>query len=415
MDDILITMRPLRIAIATSGRFHVLDLARELADRGHKVCLYSMLPNSRVEHFGLHRRYHRSLLPYVAPFAGWQKYAPEVAPSLRNYLSSLALDQLVSVVLEPCDVFIGMSGIFVKALKAARKHYGARIWLERGSQHILSQAEILAAVPKARRPSKREVARELEGYCLADRIVVPSLHVADSFKRDPTAHAKLFVNPYGTNIDMFPCNPPASANVLSMRLIYAGNWSYRKGCDLLTLAVKSLPNVSLVHVGAILDAKFPTGETQFEHHNPVPQAQLGRFYATAHAFVLASREDGFGMVLAQALAAGLPVICTDRTGGMDLRHTPALRDRITIVPNGDVEALRDAIAEVTKRLRFGPPYGSLEETDRASLAWRAYARRYSDELLADLQRTNLLITQAASTAPTGSPQMHSTRRGCDGG
>src|SRR5690242_18534482 len=34
----------LRIAIATGGRFHVLDLARELAALGHEVQLYSFVP-----------------------------------------------------------------------------------------------------------------------------------------------------------------------------------------------------------------------------------------------------------------------------------------------------------------------------------------------------------------------------------
>ena len=42
-----------RIAIATAGRFHVLDLARELAALGHEVRFYSMLPPSRTASFGL--------------------------------------------------------------------------------------------------------------------------------------------------------------------------------------------------------------------------------------------------------------------------------------------------------------------------------------------------------------------------
>ena len=80
-------------------------------------------------------------------------------------------------------------------------------------------------------------------------------------------------------------------------------------------------------LGAIL--VFPTDDPRFVHIDPVPQTELARFYAEADAFVLASREDGFGVVLAQALASGLPVICTDRTGGADLAHTPALAQRIT--------------------------------------------------------------------------------------
>jgi glycosyltransferase involved in cell wall biosynthesis len=49
---------------------------------------------------------------------------------------------------------------------------------------------------------------------------------------------------------------------------------------------------------------------RFQHHDGVGLKQLVEFYRRAHVFVLASREDGFGLVLAQALVCGLPVVCT---------------------------------------------------------------------------------------------------------
>src|SRR5205814_2148833 len=95
-----------------------------------------------------------------------------------------ALDRSVSVMLEPCDVFICMSGIYLGAALLAQQKYGAKVWLERGSRHILSQHEILAAIPGANQPTSDVIARELEGYTKADKIVVPSRHVFESFKRD---------------------------------------------------------------------------------------------------------------------------------------------------------------------------------------------------------------------------------------
>jgi glycosyltransferase involved in cell wall biosynthesis len=372
--------RAVRIAIATSGRFHVLDLARELAELGHDVCFYSMLPDSRAEAFGLDSRRHRSLLPYVAPFAGLQRYAPRFIPELRDRLMSNMLDRAVESVLEPCDVFIAMSGIFVRALRFARQKYGAKIWVERGSRHILSQAEILAAAPGARGPAENVIARELEAYRLADRIVVPSRHVVDSFARDPAAYAKLFVNPYGTKLDMFPYRARERA-IGPLRLLFVGAWSRRKGCDVLEKAVRGSEGISLRHVGNIGDLPFPGLSSEFEHFDPVPQPQLNSFYHGSAACVLASREDGFGMVLGQALATGLPIICTDRTGGEDLRHTAALQDRITIVPHDDVDALRRAIEALRQRLSAGPQFAPLSDDDLATLAWPAYAVRYEKELL----------------------------------
>jgi glycosyltransferase involved in cell wall biosynthesis len=373
--------RSLRIAIATTGRFHVLDLARELAALGHSVRLYSMLPDSRAERFGLARRHHRSLLPFVAPLVAWQRLAPRTLPDWQSWTCVRAFDMVVSHVLEPCDVFICMSGIYVSAARYAARAFGAQVWLERGSRHILSQAEILAAVPGARGPCPDLIARELEGYRIADRIVVPSGHVAESFQRDPAAAAKLFVNPYGTNLEMFSYRQRERRPKGPLKLVFAGNWTLQKGCDVLVEAVRRLHDVELVHFGLLGDCAFPAYERKFVHHQPVPQAELASRYEQADAFVLASRQEGLSMVLVQALASGLPVICTDRTGGEDLAHTPRLRSRITVVPHDDPEALRRAIEALRQLVDEGPELPALNASDLAALSWKAYAKRYEDKLL----------------------------------
>jgi glycosyltransferase involved in cell wall biosynthesis len=373
----------LRIAIATSGRFHVLDLARELAALGHDVKLYSMLPDRRVEKFGLNRHFHRSLLVFVAPLVAWQRFAPRTLRNWQNWTLTRVLDRAVAAVLEPCDVLICMSGIFIRTIRAAKHRFGARVWLERASRHVLSQAEILAAIPGARGPTADTIARELEGYRLADRIIVPSRHVAESFERDPSAHAKLFVNPYGTKLAMFPYREKGS-ECGPLKLVFAGGWSLRKGCDVLEKAVCRCFNVRLRHVGSIVDLPFPAGDLRFCHTDAVAQPELSKFYCDSEAFVLASREEGLSVVLVQALASGLPIICTDRTGGEDLAHTSALLDRILVVPNGDVAALQGAIETLRVRLHDGPRFSPLSTSDLETLSWSAYGVRYARELMADV-------------------------------
>ena len=175
----------------------------------------------------------------------------------------------------------------------------------------------------------------------------------ESFRRDPAAYAKLFMNPYGVDLEMFPTAQRHNSDK-EFTLLFVGSWTLRKGCDLLVSAVARTPGVRLVHVGSIgSDLAFPTDDPRFVHIDPVPQTELARFYAEADAFVLASREDGFGVVLAQALASGLPVICTDRTGGADLAHTPALAQRITVIPHDDLSALVAAVAGLRDRHKAG--------------------------------------------------------------
>jgi starch synthase len=301
-------------------------------------------------------------------------------PAALSWINVRAHDAAVSAIIEPCDVFIFMSGIYLDSARRIKAQCGAKLWLERGSRHILSQDDILSAVPGAARPYRDIIVRELAGYKLADRIVVPSRHVADSFARDPESAAKLFVNPYGVALDMFPYRERKSWGQGPMRIVFAGTWSWRKGCDVLEAAVRQCKGVHLLHVGATGDLDFPKQDGRFKHLNAVPQAELAAIYHASDVFVHASREEGLSVVQAQALASGLPIICSDRTGGADLGVTPGLRARITVVPHDDVTALKLAIESARDAFRaevFLPP---LSHEDLHAISWRAYACRYSAEL-----------------------------------
>jgi glycosyltransferase involved in cell wall biosynthesis len=71
-----------------------------------------------------------------------------------------------------------------------------------------------------------------------------------------------------------------------------------------------------------------------------PQAELPEAYAAADLFVFPTIEDGFGMVLTQAKAAGLPILTTENCAGSDLVTDG--RDG-WIVPIRDAEALADRL------------------------------------------------------------------------
>ena len=167
-----------------------------------------------------------------------------------------------------------------------------------------------------------------------------------------------------------------------------GTWSLRKGCDVLIEAWRRIPNVRLLHVGSIADAPLPS-DPRFEHVDPVPQAELHHWYARAHLSVLASREEGLAVVQAQALACGVPLVCTDRTGGEDLKQyldNPAV---VTVVPSGQVEPL---VAAINSSLNNVPEPGrprDLLGAGREKLSWQEYGKRYHRELLLRTEATVL--------------------------
>jgi glycosyltransferase involved in cell wall biosynthesis len=371
----------MKIAIGTTGRFHVLDLARELAALGHDIAFYSIVPKRRAIRFGLPAAAHRSLLTWLFPLVALQRLGGRHLSRWLNPLMLSLTDRLIAWRLEPCDVFIGMSGLCVASAKAAKSRHGARVYIERGSRHILSQQAILQAIAKAGLPSETvpgyAVKRELQGYALADRITVPSQHAEQSFVDEGVPRDRLFRNPYGVDLSMFPATDAADPGVPT--ILFVGAWSYQKGVDLLLKAWRGMHGVRLLHVGAVADAPLPS-DAGFEHHAPVPQWELTRFYRQAHVFVLPSRQDGFGMVLSQALASGVPVVCSTRTGGEDLQQLMPDATWIGVVPHEDVHELAAAIRQMMSRAVAMRGARDLMGRARQALSWRAYGERYAFEL-----------------------------------
>lgn len=77
---------------------------------------------------------------------------------------AFSLDAAVTARLEPCDVFICMSGMYLGAARRAKEKFGARVYLKRGSQHILAQRRILESLGALRKPTNFIIGREQAGY-----------------------------------------------------------------------------------------------------------------------------------------------------------------------------------------------------------------------------------------------------------
>jgi glycosyltransferase involved in cell wall biosynthesis len=98
--------------------------------------------------------------------------------------------------------------------------------------------------------------------------------------------------------------------------------------------------------------------------------ELGALYSGAHALVISSDQEGFGLPAVEALACGTPVAATD---GPALREV--LGERATFVPPGDMPALLDA-AQNASRPAPRPPSFTWEDAARAT--WAVYSGAMAD-------------------------------------
>ncbi len=185
--------------------------------------------------------------------------------------------------------------------------------------------------------------------------------------------------------------PRATGTGMPLQLLTVGAVSQRKAYTDLVEALAPLADLDwrLTIAGALdrdADAVAGLRERIADHglgeriHLPgaVVPATLDRFYGSADVFVMPSLFEGYGMVLAEAMARGIPIVCT--TGGAAAETVPdaaALK-----MPPGDVEALTRALrtALTEKRVRARLADASWE-AGRALPTWNETARRIAAAIL----------------------------------
>lgn len=115
--------RKVRINILSAGRFHVLDLARELRTEGFDVKFYSYVPKPRCEKFGLQSTCCASYFWIAAPWILLDKGIRHVFPRIRVFsdIRKILMDHFVGLCMRDCDILIAMSGEFVYSLKCAKR------------------------------------------------------------------------------------------------------------------------------------------------------------------------------------------------------------------------------------------------------------------------------------------------------
>jgi glycosyltransferase involved in cell wall biosynthesis len=266
-------------------------------------------------------------------------------------LAALA-DWLFARWIPSSTIYHGCMGVCLASMKKA-KRIGAITMIENATMHardwqkaVMEECKAFGVLPRNCRATLPRLLiwrLELE-YDRCDYIIVPSTIAWQSFAA-AGLHRKAIVVNAGVDHQFF--SPPDVVEPRPIfRVCYVGRVELAKGVPYLLQAWKQLDlaDAELVltgemapEMGAVIK-EYALPNVRFT--GPLPAAQVVECYRASDLFAFPSVNEGLARVLFEAMACGLSVVATDRSGAEDL-ITRGVEG--TIVPARDAVTLAAAI------------------------------------------------------------------------
>ena len=395
----------MRIAVVHPGTQHAFRLVFELDRLGHEVTFCTGLafrasssvarlatlisgPHRRIvashtfrgtQEVDLQTRPFVSITALVASKAGWHRAIPwrnnAFQRSVVRKLVSLSPDVVIGfdtsshIVAEHC---LSMNIPFV--LDQSIAPFAAK---QQMLQHLAFEQP--GWVDTLRPKSEQECRNEDHEITLATRIVAASAFTKNGLVQSGVEPFRIEIIPFGVDSDRFKAapNPTRTRPSNLLRFIFVGSVTARKGVPILLKAWEKVRSVGreLVLVGSMsqeVRKLIPEAE-DIKLTGPVPHTEVAALMASSDVFVFPSLCEGFGLVLLEALASGLPVIATRATAAPDLIEGRGCGE---IIEPNDAEALavamrgyaedRDRLcSEAARSIAIAREYG-----------WDRYARHW---------------------------------------
>lgn len=287
--------------------------------------------------------------------------------------------------------FWGFQGSCHASLKAAKQADKIAV-CELATAHVVQAKKILAeearlqpdwadSIDNLYFPPEYEKRLEEEPF-LADHVIAASKFTEWTLKETGIDPAKISVLPLGFEADKIPFQ--LSANGFSkrpLRLLFAGTVTQRKGISYLLDAMATLPgsaNVELHIIGGIQGSgnAFSKRKHLYCHYPAVSQQEMFQKYQEFDALILPTVFEGFGLVIVEALAAGIPVITTPHSMGPDV---------ISEGKNGWIIPIRDSVAianaMVQLRDKSDDEFAQMKLFSRSSaleFTWERYSQNLAE-------------------------------------
>jgi len=303
-----------------------------------------------------------------------------------NWINNYLYDWIASQWVGKCDIFHFVSSIGYYSGRKAKREGAILICDERTEypdfQRQIIEEEYDKLEIKFNPPGLLYDDKIKSEYALSDYIILPSSYAKQTFIDAGFKPKKIFVVPYGINLQQFH---PVGENYKSdniFRIIYVGQIIPRKGVHYLIEAFErlKLSKTELLLIGPIDESmkSFIDKRTKYNSKikaiGAVPKIELSKYYSRGSVFVLPSLADSRGLVVSEAMGCGLPVIVTENTGSKEI-----VRDGKDgfIIPIRDVDVLMERICFLYKNKSICKQMGKSSKLRVQEFTWQ----RYEEQIL----------------------------------
>lgn len=362
--------------------------------------LNRLLPQSMARQLN-RRSFPAALQPYVHSYP-WMEFSRLIAPRLK--LGHLARHEKgplsVDAVYQSLDRRVsrqakekaGLTGVYAYedgaafTFREAKKRglkclYDQPIGYWRAARSLLieeaDREPTWATTLIGNEDSEAKTARKDEELALADVVFVASSYTLKTLEQAPRVTAPIVVIPYGA-----PPRPPQAPRRLKreangrIRAIFVGSLGQRKGLSYLFNACRSLgSSVELTVIGTrpLQPCRALDDELKRVRWIPsCPHRQVLEEMANHDVFVFPSLFEGFGLVLLEAMAMGLPVVTTAHTAGPDLMDDGNEGFIVPIRSAAAIEERLDLLRREPERIEV---MGARAAARAATFTWENYGSR----------------------------------------
>ncbi len=409
----------MRVTVSVAGRFHAFHLVEQLARRGHldrfitstlneKLLPNRRLPNSLRDNSNFLERIRQVPLPEYLGY-GMRRLPLKDSQALSYFVKDNLYDRSAVKHITNSELFVGWASQSLFQMREAKAR-GARAIIERGSTHISEQYRLIEeerkrfgiAVPERSRWERLLEEKQLKEYHEADFIMTPSEFARRSFLDRGFDPKKILKVRYGVDVSYFHLPSKREEHPIPT-LLFVGAIGFQKGIPYLLEATRNLrargKKFHLKLIGRFeknFEGWLRTNDlrSEIDEHIPfVPNHELTRHFHSADIFVVPSVQEGLALVIAEAMASGLPVIATENTGASEFIENDKSG---SIIPAANTRAMETAIAELLDSQERAQSIGEEAAQKAQSFSWDAYGDAMEQSY------TALLEKSTSSNEPTES-------------